>query len=72
MSDAADKEWADAYRRGLAASKAGVRPAGAAEADAVLAAASRAQRCFTNEELERFWAPNEWGVLFEPPRRRRK
>jgi hypothetical protein len=72
MSDVADKEWADAYRRGLAASKAGVRPAGAAEADAVLAAASKGQRRFTNEDLERFWAPDEWGTLYEPSRRRRK
>jgi hypothetical protein len=71
--DDAAKEWADAYRRGAAAAtETGVRADGAVEANAAIAAARAWQRRLTNEELEQFWAPTEWGALYEPPSRRRR
>jgi hypothetical protein len=66
-----DQDWLEAYRRGHAAAKAGIRVEGAAETMAALAAARRASPRFSNEELEKFWAPLEWGILYEPPPPRR-
>jgi hypothetical protein len=72
MSDVADRAWIEAYRRGQAAAKASARIAGAAEAGALLVAARRDQPSLSNEDLKQFWAPAEWGALYEPPAKRRR
>lgn len=62
-----DEDWlSDQEREDLEWSRRAV------EANAKLTEARARQRRFTNEELERFSAPPEWGVLYEPPKRRRR